>query len=58
MTYEEQKKEWKKKRQEIYEKVLDGKKSQRAIGIEYGLSNTRIGQIFKEESKALDKTLI
>jgi Trp operon repressor len=55
MTYKEQLKEWKNRREEIYKEVMKGKKSQRKIATEYGLSNERIRQIVKQEEKSMEK---
>jgi Trp operon repressor len=55
MEWKQQLKEWKKKRMKIYEEFMKGKKSQRQIATEYGLSNTRIADICKQVEKDLTR---
>ena len=55
MIYKDQLKEWKLKRQKIYKEWMKGKKSQRQIATEYGLSNTRIAEIIKQVCKGLTR---
>jgi len=51
MTYQEQLKEWKKNRERIYKEWMKGKKSQRQIALDEGVSNTWISDIIKKVEK-------
>jgi Trp operon repressor len=48
---------YKKNRQKIYKEWLKGKTSKRQLAIKYGISNTRVGDIIKTESKAVENFL-